>query len=76
MEYKTVLASGSPRRREIMDLVGAEYIVIPSDKEEDMSGHEPARLVEKLSKMKAEDVAGKVKGRIDIGNWCFKMRVL
>ncbi len=68
MEYKTVLASGSPRRREIMDLVGAEYIVIPSDKEEDMSGHEPARLVEKLSKMKAEDVAGKVKGRIDIGS--------
>ena len=53
MEYKTVLASGSPRRREIMDLVGAEYIVIPSDKEEDMSGHEPARLVKKLSKMKA-----------------------
>ncbi|MCR5432299.1 MAG: Maf family protein [Lachnospiraceae bacterium] len=68
MEYKIVLASGSPRRREIMDLVGAEYIVIPSDKEEDMSGHEPARLVEKLSKMKAEDVASKVKGRIDIGS--------
>ncbi|MBO7353182.1 MAG: septum formation protein Maf [Lachnospiraceae bacterium] len=68
MEYKIVLASGSPRRREIMDLVGAEYIVIPSDKEEDMSGHEPARLVEKLSKMKAEDVASKIKGRIDIGS--------
>ena len=68
MEYKIVLASGSPRRREIMDLVGAEYIVIHSDKEEDMSGHEPARLVEKLSKMKAEDVASKIKGRIDIGS--------
>ena len=67
-EYKIVLASGSPRRREIMDLVGADYIVIPSDKEEDMSGHEPSTLVEKLSKMKAEDVAAKIKGRVDIGS--------
>ena len=68
MNYKIVLASGSPRRREIMDLVGADYIVIPSDKEEDMSGHEPSTLVEKLSKMKAEDVANKIKGRVDIGS--------
>ena len=68
MKHKIVLASGSPRRREIMDLVGADYIVIPSDKEEDMSGHEPSTLVEKLSKMKAEDVAAKVRGRIDIGS--------
>ena len=51
-----------------MDLVGADYIVIPSDKEEDMSGHEPSVLVEKLSKMKAEDVAAKIKGRVDIGS--------
>ncbi len=68
MEHKIVLASGSPRRREIMDLVHADYIVIPSDKEEDMSGHEPSTLVEKLSKMKAEDVASKVIAKIGDGS--------
>ena len=68
MEHKIVLASGSPRRRELMDLVHADYIVIPSDKEEDMSGHEPSTLVEKLSKMKAEDVASKVIAKIGDGS--------
>ena len=64
MNRKIVLASGSPRRRELMDLVGAEYIVIPSDRDEDMSEPDPKRLVEGLSKMKAEDVAGKVKEQL------------
>ena len=64
---KIILASGSPRRREIMEHVGAQYIVIPSDKEEDMSGHEPAKLVEGLAKMKALDVADKVFEKISSG---------
>ena len=63
-EYKIVLASGSPRRRDLMDLVGAKYIVIPSDKEEDMSGHDPAKMVEGLSSMKAMDVVTKVQNKI------------
>ena len=53
MDHKIVLASGSPRRRELMDLVHADYIVIPSYKEEDMSGHNPSTIVERLSAMKA-----------------------
>lgn len=66
-EYKIVLASGSPRRRDLMDLVGAKYIVIPSDKEEDMSGHDPAKMVEGLSSMKAMDVVTKVQDKIKAG---------
>lgn len=63
-KYKIVLASGSPRRKEIMNLIGADYTIIKSDKEEDMSGHEPSKMVEGLSKMKAEDVASIVIGQI------------
>ncbi|MBO4558957.1 MAG: septum formation protein Maf [Lachnospiraceae bacterium] len=66
-EHKIVLASGSPRRRDLMDLVGAKYIVIPSDKEEDMSGHDPAKMVEGLSSMKAMDVVTKVQDKIKAG---------
>ncbi len=60
MNHKIILASGSPRRRELMALVGAEYIVIPSNKEEDMSDKNPRRLVEGLSKMKAADIAERI----------------
>lgn len=57
MNYKFILASGSPRRRELMDKIGAEYIIIKSDKDEDMSGHDPRTMVMRLSKMKAGDVS-------------------
>lgn len=58
--YNIILASGSPRRRELMDRIGAKYTVIPSDREEDMSDCVPSRLVEGLSKMKAEDIFDKL----------------
>ena len=60
MKYSIILASGSPRRRELMDRIGSEYICIPSGKEEDMSGHDPRIMVEMLSSMKAEDIADKI----------------
>lgn len=66
-DYKIILASGSPRRRELMNLVGAEYIIISSDKEEDMSGHVPSEMVKGLSKMKAMDVYGKALSKISTG---------
>ena len=65
--HKIVLASGSPRRRELMDMIGAHYIVIPSQKDEDMSCSDPATLVERLAKMKAEDVAQIINDRIKSG---------
>lgn len=67
MNYKIILASGSPRRRELMNLVGADYIVIPSNKEEDMSGHDPEEMVKRLSEMKARDVLSIVQDRVANG---------
>ena len=60
MKYNIILASGSPRRRELMDRIGSSYICIPSGKEEDMSGHDPKVMVEMLSAMKAGDIAEKL----------------
>ncbi|MBR4725003.1 MAG: Maf family protein [Lachnospiraceae bacterium] len=60
MKYHILLASGSPRRRELMDRIGSAYICIPSNKEEDMSGHDPKVMVEMLSAMKAGDIADKL----------------
>ncbi len=60
MKYNIILASGSPRRRELMDRIGSDYICIPSNKEEDMSGHDPKIMVEMLSAMKAGDIANKI----------------
>lgn len=60
MKYTIILASGSPRRRELMERIGCSYVCIPSGKEEDMSGHDPKVMVEMLSSMKAEDIADKI----------------
>jgi septum formation protein len=54
---RIILASGSPRRREILDLVGIEYEVIPSNKEEVTKSLLPSEVVKELAYMKAYDVA-------------------
>lgn len=59
-KYEIVLASGSPRRKELMNLICSNYYVLPSNKDEDMSGHNPSVMVKNLSKMKARDVATKI----------------
>ena len=57
---KLILASGSPRRKEILENVGLKFDVFKSDYEEDMSlAMEPAELAQYLSRGKAKDVAKK-----------------
>jgi len=57
---KIILASASPRRREILSLTGLKFRVDPGDYEEDMdSGQEPHKLARSLSLEKARSVAGK-----------------
>ena len=51
-----ILASGSPRRRELLTQIGLEFTVIPSTKEEVIRFEDPALTVEDLSRQKAEDV--------------------
>lgn len=53
---KIILASASPRRKEILEQVGITFEVIPSKKEEVISGQLPAEVVEELSYQKAMDV--------------------
>ncbi len=56
-----ILASGSPRRKQILEQIGLTFKVFPSDVEEIIEPQEDiCRLVEQLALMKAEDVARKV----------------
>lgn len=60
-QFKTVLASASPRRRELLELVGMEFEVWPSDKEEVITCTDPSEICTELSRRKAVDVASQVR---------------
>ena len=62
MEYQIILASGSPRRKELLELIGVEFKIITSNKEEIITSTNPEAVVKELSMMKAEDVAAGVEG--------------
>ncbi len=55
---KIILASGSPRRREILEQIGLEFDIVESNYEEDMTlDMEPVELAKHLSLGKAQSVA-------------------
>jgi septum formation protein len=55
---KLILASGSPRRSEILNAVGWEFTKIVADVDEtEYPGEDPAEYVKRLAKTKAEAVA-------------------
>lgn len=62
MEKRIILASASPRRRELLAQMGLSFEVMPSTKEEKMIEAEASKVVESLSAQKAEDIAQQVKG--------------
>lgn len=62
MKYQVILASGSPRRKELLELIGVEFKIITSNKEEVITSTNPEEVVKELSAMKAEDVAENVSG--------------
>ena len=55
-----VLASASPRRRELLSQAGFEFDVIPSKGEEIITKEHPAEVVEELSLKKAREVAERI----------------
>jgi len=63
-----VLASGSPRRRELLSSIGLMFETLPSECEENiLPGEKPREIVERLAVAKASEVAGKRPGAWIIG---------
>ena len=56
MNKKIILASASPRRRELLTQIGLDFDVVVSETEEKTTSTEPAKVVEELSAQKAEAV--------------------
>lgn len=67
---RIILASSSPRRKELLKLITKEFEVIPSDVEEKLQDNvTPKKQVENLSYIKAKSVFDKQEGdRIVIGS--------
>lgn len=56
MDRKIILGSASPRRKELLAQIGAEFEVRVSDKEEIYHSKTPEEIVKELALMKAENV--------------------
>ena len=59
---RLVLASASPRRRELLSQIGLEFSVMPSTKEENTKTTEAGALVQELSRQKAVDIWEQLSG--------------
>lgn len=64
---KVILASASPRRRELLEQIGVPFTVVPSDAKESIIKKIPSEVVEELSLQKARDVAESVQDGIVLG---------
>jgi septum formation protein len=65
---RIVLASRSPRRRELLTLIGIPHEVMPADLDETRRrGESPASYVERLAREKASTVAGREPAALVIG---------
>ncbi len=63
-----VLASSSPRRRQLLEMLGIPHLVDPSDvSEEPESGEPPERFAERLAREKALQVAARHPGAPVLG---------
>jgi len=63
--YRLILASESPRRKEIMKQMGIYFETIPSQVKEDIVKEEPSELVKALASLKAGEVADRLKNEQD-----------
>ena len=65
---KLILASGSPRRRELMEQTGLAFTVIPAETDESVAeGLPPKTMVKHLARQKALAVAEKNPGAVVLG---------
>ena len=71
MNYEYILASGSPRRKELLKEILPEFEILPSNADESVSGApSPKRLVKMLSARKAKEVSLRPEneGKIVVGS--------
>ena len=54
---RIVLASASPRRKELLEQIGMEFEICPAKGEEIITEHDPQKVVMELSAQKAKEVA-------------------
>ncbi|HHV97920.1 MAG TPA: septum formation inhibitor Maf [Clostridiaceae bacterium] len=69
LENELILASASPRRKELLEQIGMKFIIIPSKVDEDkieLEG-EPHEKTKTLALTKAKDVAERVKKGLVLG---------
>ena len=59
-DIQIILASGSPRRRELLGQIGLDPVIFVSNAEEDLDTEDPKKMVLELSRRKCLDVAGKL----------------
>lgn len=64
MITELILASASPRRRQLLEQIGIEPGVLPSFREEKPASKLPEEAVQELSRQKAEDVAEQILLRV------------
>ncbi len=70
-DSQLVLASASPRRRELLEQVGLSFLVHPSQADEsELPGETPEEHVMRLSRVKAKEVADRMEipGRFFLGS--------
>lgn len=66
---RLVLASSSPRREELMEMLGLSFTIVPSKIDEgEYTGLKPVDLVRELARAKAEGVAKLVENSIVVGS--------
>lgn len=66
--YRIILASESPRRKNIMEIMGIPFVAMASDVLEEIKGagkeYEPSEIVQGLARLKAEDINSKFSSNI------------
>ncbi len=60
-KFRIILASASPRRKELLERVGVEFEIWPSDKEENPISGTPDKICTELARSKAVDVASQIR---------------
>lgn len=64
---KIILASASPRRKELLEQIGVTFEIVKANGEEIITSSIPTEVVKELSIQKAKEVAGRCNGTVIIG---------